>query len=733
MPGFAQTTDLDAWKKLQEHHVSLGREIILRETFKKDPNRFEKFSRTFNNTADKSEILFDFSKNFVEDSTIDLLIQLAKEAQLEKLRDDMFAGEKINFTEDRAVYHVALRNVTNEPMQVDGKSVVEDVNEVLEHMKDFSNQVRSGEWKGYTGKKINTIVNIGIGGSDLGPVMVTEALKPYADRSLKLHFVSNIDGTHIAEALRDSDPETTLFLVASKTFTTAETTTNANTAKSWFLKTAESEEHIAKHFVALSTNVEEVTKFGIDKKNMFGFENWVGGRYSVWSAIGLSVALYIGFDNFHQFLAGAQAMDKHFKETPLEKNIPVLGGLLSVWYSDFFGAQTHLVSPFDQYMHRFPAYLQQLSMESNGKAVTRSGDFVNITTGAIVFGEPATNAQHSFYQLLHQGTKLIPTDFILAVESHNPVENNKHQKMLASNFFAQAEALMAGKTEAEVKAEGAPEKLVNHKTFLGNRPTTSILAQKITPGTLGALIAYYEHVTFTEGAIWNINSFDQWGVELGKSLAKKILAELDSSEESGEHDSSTSGLINAFKKKSSILRILLVSSNTSPSQSATKPLGPSNCSSASKKVLPNPSNFLSLSLSLKNPPANSNSRAAINCTIATITDEFFHLLEFYVHNDAPLTCRIPTHPLTSSPSGGSSPSTSTAEDYIPLIFALAGTLQYSHLHINTRMNIILHTSPNLLKEDADILAATAYSVPSLSANSTKIIIGDPLSLQLSVN
>ncbi len=447
MPGFAQTSDLDAWKKLQEHHVTLGREIILREAFKKDPSRFEKFSRTFDNTADKSEILFDFSKNFIEESTIELLVQLAEEAELEKLRDDMFAGKKINFTEDRAVYHVALRNVTNEPMQVDGKSVVEDVNQVLEHMKDFSNQVRSGEWKGYTGKKINTIVNIGIGGSDLcvelnprkravsvankqlsGPVMVTEALKPYGDRSLKLHFVSNIDGTHVAEALRDSDPETTLFLVASKTFTTAETTANANTAKTWFLKTAGADEHIAKHFVALSTNEEEVTKFGIDKKNMFGFASWVGGRYSVWSAIGLSVALYIGFDNFHEFLAGAQAMDKHFKETPLEQNIPVLGGLLSVWYSDFFGAQTHLVSPFDQYMHRFPAYLQQLSMESNGKAVTRSGDFVNITTGAVLFGEPATNAQHSFYQLLHQGTKLIPTDFILAAESHNPVDNNKHQK-----------------------------------------------------------------------------------------------------------------------------------------------------------------------------------------------------------------------------------------------------------------------------------------------------------------
>ncbi|OCK76712.1 Phosphoglucose isomerase [Lepidopterella palustris CBS 459.81] len=552
MPGFAQATDLSAWSSLQEHHQKLGKDIVLKEYFKNDPKRFEKFSYTFFNEADKSETLFDFSKNFITEETVELLVKLAKQANLEELRDDMFAGKKINFTENRAVYHVALRNVTNQPMKVDGVSVVEGVNVVLEHMKEFSEQVRSGEWKGYTGKKMNTIINIGIGGSDLGPVMVSEALKPYGDRSLKLHFVSNIDGTHIAEALRDSDPETTLFLVASKTFTTAETTTNANSAKQWFLKHAKDDAAIAKHFVALSTNEAEVTKFGIDKKNMFGFSDWVGGRYSVWSAIGLSVCLYIGYDNFHEFLAGAHAMDKHFKETPLEKNIPVLGGLLSVWYSDFFGAQTHLVSPFDQYLHRFPAYLQQLSMESNGKAITRSGDYVKYTTGAILFGEPATNAQHSFYQLLHQGTKLIPTDFIMAAQSHNPVENNKHQKMLASNFFAQAEALMVGKTPDEVKAEGAPDELVSHKTFLGNRPTTSILAQKITPATLGALIAYYEHMTFTEGAVWNINSFDQWGVELGKSLAKKILNELDEAGESTKHDASTSGLINAFKKKSAL-------------------------------------------------------------------------------------------------------------------------------------------------------------------------------------
>ncbi|EDN04536.1 glucose-6-phosphate isomerase [Histoplasma capsulatum] len=553
MASFSEASNLNAWKALQEHYTTTGRNIALKDLFQKNPDRFQKFSFSFNNTADKSEILFDFSKNLVTDESLALLINLAKEAGVEKLRDQMFNGEPINFTENRAVYHVALRNVANEPMQVNGKSVVEEVNSVLDHMKEFSEQVRSGKWTGYTGKRIKTIINIGIGGSDLGPVMVTEALKPYADRDLTVHFVSNIDGTHAAEALRNSDPETTLFLIASKTFTTAETITNANTAKNWFLKTAKDPGHIAKHFVALSTNEAEVTKFGIDKKNMFGFESWVGGRYSVWSAIGLSIALYIGFDNFHEFLAGAYAMDKHFRETPLEKNIPVIGGLLSVWYSDFFGSQTHLVSPFDQYLHRFPAYLQQLSMESNGKAITRSGDYVKYTTGAILFGEPATNAQHSFYQLLHQGTKLIPTDFILAAQSHNPVEGGKHQTMLASNFLAQAEALMVGKTPEEVKAEGAAENLVPHKTFLGNRPTTSILAQKITPGTLGALIAYYEHVTFTEGAVWNINSFDQWGVELGKVLAKNIQKELETPGAGANHDGSTSGLIAAYKKKASLL------------------------------------------------------------------------------------------------------------------------------------------------------------------------------------
>ncbi|KAK6433680.1 glucose-6-phosphate isomerase [Oleoguttula sp. CCFEE 5521] len=553
MPGFSQATELSAWKSLTEHHDKLGRAIVLKEEFAKDPQRYEKFSHIFKNSADKSETIFDFSKNFITEETLSLLVQLAKEAKLEELRDDMFKGEKINFTEKRAVYHVALRNVKNDEMKVDGQSVVEEVNAVQAHMKEFSEQVRSGEWKGYTGKPIDTIINIGIGGSDLGPVMVTEALKPYGKKGMKLHFVSNVDGTHIAEALKDSDPETTLFLVASKTFTTAETVTNATSAKNWFLGHAKEDKHIAKHFVALSTNDKEVSKFGIDTKNMFGFSDWVGGRYSVWSAIGLSVALYIGWDNFHEFLSGANAMDHHFLTTPLEKNIPVLGGLLSVWYSDFFGAQTHLVAPYDQYMHRFAAYLQQLSMESNGKAITRSGDYVKYTTGPIVFGEPGTNSQHSFFQLLHQGTKLIPTDFILAAESHNPIEGNKHQVLLASNYFAQAEALMIGETPEAVKAEGAADELIPHKTFLGNRPTTSILAQKITPGTLGALIAYYEHLTFTEGAIWNINSFDQWGVELGKALAKSIQGELEGKGEVSKHDSSTNGLINAFKSKAGLL------------------------------------------------------------------------------------------------------------------------------------------------------------------------------------
>ena len=446
--------------------------------------------------------------------------------------------------------HPALRNVSSKPIMVDGKDVMTDVNQVLDHMKEFSDQVRNGDWKGYTGKAIKSVVNIGIGGSDLGPVMVTEALKPYGKSDLDMHFVSNIDGTHMAEALKHCSPETTIFLIASKTFTTAETTTNANTAKSWFLESANDKAHIAKHFVALSTNTDEVTKFGIDAKNMFQFSDWVGGRYSVWSAIGLSVALYIGFDNFHQFLAGGHAMDEHFKSQPADRNIPLIGGLLSIWYGDFFGAQTQLIAPYDQYLHRFPAYLQQLSMESNGKAITRTGDFVKYTTGPVYFGEPGTNSQHSFFQLLHQGTKLIPADFIFPVASHNPnVAGGLQHKMLFSNFIAQTEALMGGKSQAQVRAEGTPEPLVNHKTFLGNRPSTSILADKITPATLGALVAYYEWVTFTAGAVLNINSFDQWGVELGKGLAKIILQEVQSGKAGGTHDGSSVGLINSFLEK----------------------------------------------------------------------------------------------------------------------------------------------------------------------------------------
>ncbi|KAK9382114.1 Phosphoglucose isomerase [Kockiozyma suomiensis] len=545
--SFSEASDLSAWKKLQAIYDASGKSLSVKELFAKDPARFSKFSHSFTN-YDGSKILFDFSKNIVDEEILSGLIDLAKEAEIEKLRDALFAGEKINFTEDRAVYHIALRNQSNKVLKVDNVDVTPEVNRVLAHMKEFSEQVRSGAWTGYTGKAIKSIVNIGIGGSDLGPVMVTEALKAYSKRDLAAYFVSNIDGTHIAEVLRVVDPETTLFLVASKTFTTAETCTNANTAKKWFLESAKDPAYIAKHFVALSTNAAEVSKFGIDTKNMFEFENWVGGRYSVWSAIGLSVVLYIGYDNFEQFLKGAEAMDKHFTEASLESNIPAIGGLLSVWYNNFFGAQTHLVAPFDQYMHRFPAYLQQLSMESNGKSVNRANETVKYSTGSILFGEPATNSQHSFFQLVHQGTKLIPADFILAAQSHNPVEGNLHQKMLASNFFAQAEALMVGKTSEQVVAEGNPPSLVPHKVFSGNRPTTNILCQKITPATLGALIVYYEHLTFTEGAVWNINSYDQFGVELGKVLAKSIGAELNDKEAVSSHDASTNGLINQFKE-----------------------------------------------------------------------------------------------------------------------------------------------------------------------------------------
>lgn len=546
-PTFNLTTELPSYKALQATHAAISKTLKVKEEFAADPERVSKYSHTFTN-FDGSKILFDYSKNLVNDKVMEQLFSLAKEANVTGLRDAMFAGKHINTTEDRAVYHVALRNRAMKPMVADGVNTATEVEDVLKHMEEFSNLVRSGEWTGYTGKRITDVVNIGIGGSDLGPVMVTEALKAYAQDGLHVHFVSNIDGTHIAETLKGLNPESTLFLIASKTFTTAETLTNANSAKLWFLQTAKDDKAIAKHFAALSTNEPEVTKFGIDAKNMFGFENWVGGRYSVWSAIGLSIAIFIGFDNFNQFLKGAQAVDEHFVQTPLEQNIPFWGGLLSVWYNNFYDAQTHLVAPFDQYMHRFPAYLQQLSMESNGKSVTRGNSFTNYQTGTVLFGEPCTNAQHSFFQLVHQGTKVIPSDFILAAKSHNPIEDNLHQRMLASNYFAQAEALMVGKSEAEVKAEGALDSLAPHKVFSGNRPTTSILAQKITPAALGSLIAYYEHVTFVEGAVWNINSFDQWGVELGKVLAKAIGPQLEGSSKVDNHDPSTNALINQYKE-----------------------------------------------------------------------------------------------------------------------------------------------------------------------------------------
>ncbi|XBW36409.1 hypothetical protein QEN19_001989 [Hanseniaspora menglaensis] len=547
--SFNETTELSSYKELEQlFQAKGGSDFDVKALFEADPKRFQEFSKTFDN-FDNSKILFDFSKNLIDQDILASLVKLYKEANVDGLKKEMFNGEHINTTEDRAVYHVALRNVAQREMTVDSVNVSPEVTSVLAHMKEFSDDVRSGKTQGFTGKNFTDIVNVGIGGSDLGPVMVTEALKHYADDSkLRVHFVSNIDGTHMIEALKGLNAETTLFLIASKTFTTLETITNANTAKSWFLEnTNNNEAAIAKHFAALSTNAEEVAKFGIDTKNMFGFESWVGGRYSVWSAIGLSICLYIGFDKFEEFLRGAEQMDQHFLNTPVEENIPALGGLISIWYNNFHKADTHLVVPFDQYLHRFPAYLQQLSMESNGKSVTRGNSFTKYSTGSILFGEPATNAQHSFFQLVHQGTRLIPSDFIMAANSHNPIHGNLHQRLLASNFLAQSEALLTGKGPEELKAENCPADLINHKTFSGNRPTTSILAEKMTPGSLGALIVYYEHLTFVEGAIWNINSFDQWGVELGKVLAKKVLKDLEN-KELQKHDSSTIGLIETFKQ-----------------------------------------------------------------------------------------------------------------------------------------------------------------------------------------
>jgi glucose-6-phosphate isomerase len=536
------------WKALQAHHKATE-STHMRDLFKQDPQRFDKFKLSFN------DILVDLSKNRITEETLKLLIDLAKAADLKGWTEKMFTGQKINITEDRAVLHVALRNRSNTPIVVDGKDVMPEVNAVLQHMREFTEAVRSGAWKGYTGKPITDVVNIGIGGSDLGPVMATEALKPYGKPGLHVHFVSNIDGTHIAETFKKVKPDTTLWIVASKTFTTQETITNATTAKEWFLKEAKDQAHVAKHFVALSTNEKEVTKFGIDKQNMFAFWDWVGGRYSLWSAIGLPIAVYIGMDNFEQLLAGGHAMDQHFRTTPIEKNIPAILGLIGIWYNNFFGAQTQAILPYDQYMHRFAAYFQQGDMESDGKSIARDSKPVDCSTGPIIWGEPGTNGQHAFYQLIHQGTKLIPCDFLAPMESQNPL--GQHHAILMSNFFAQPEALMKGKTDDEVRAElqaagmsgDKLEALVPHKRFTGNRPTNSIMFQKLTPFTLGSLIVMYEHKIFTQGVVWNINSFDQWGVELGKQLAKAILPELAASAgEIKSHDSSTNGLINYFKQ-----------------------------------------------------------------------------------------------------------------------------------------------------------------------------------------
>ena len=540
-------TNTQAWKALEAHQSQLVHTTIA-DLFKQEENRFNDYSLTFEN-----QILVDFSKNKINQETLKLLRQLAKESALDESINAMFTGEKINRTENRAVLHTALRNRSNTPVYVDGKDVMPEVNAVLAKMSAFCDRVISGEWKGYTGKAITDVVNIGIGGSDLGPYMVTEALRPYKNH-LNMHFVSNVDGTHIAETLKKVNPETTLFLVASKTFTTQETMTNANSARDWLLAAAKDNSAVAKHFAALSTNGKAVAEFGIDTNNMFEFWDWVGGRYSLWSAIGLSIALSIGFDNFEALLSGAHEMDKHFRTAPLEKNIPATLALVGLWNTNFLGAQTEAILPYDQYLHRFAAYFQQGNMESNGKYVDRNGDVIrDYQTGPIIWGEPGTNGQHAFYQLIHQGTMLIPCDFIAPAQSHNPLGD--HHSKLLSNFFAQTEALAFGKTKEEVEAEFVKagksldevKDIAPFKVFTGNKPTNSILVQKITPFVLGALIAMYEHKIFTQGVIFNIFSFDQWGVELGKQLANRILPELADKENVSSHDSSTNGLINQFK------------------------------------------------------------------------------------------------------------------------------------------------------------------------------------------
>jgi glucose-6-phosphate isomerase len=530
-----------AWKALEAHHARI-RDVHLRALFEADARRGERL------TVEAVGLYLDYSKHRIDDETIRLLLELANESGLRARIDAMFRGDKINLTEKRAVLHVALRAPREQSIVVDGENVVPGVHEVLDRMAAFSDRVRSGAWKGHTGKRIRNIVNIGIGGSDLGPVMAYEALRHYSDRGLTLRFVSNVDGTDFAEATRDLDPAETLFIVSSKTFTTLETMTNAGTARDWALAALKDEKAIAKHFVAVSTNATEVAKFGIDTANMFGFWDWVGGRYSMDSAIGLSTMLAIGADGFRSMLAGFHAMDEHFRSAPFDKNLPVLMGLLSVWYADFFGAETVAVLPYDQYLKRFPAYLQQLTMESNGKHVTLEGAAVDYQTGPIFWGEPGTNGQHSFYQLIHQGTRLIPCDFIAFSEPLNPL--GRHHDLLMANVFAQTEALAFGKTPEQVKAEGTADWLVPHRTFEGNRPTTTIVADRLTPETLGKLVALYEHSVFTQGTIWGIDSFDQWGVELGKVLAQRIVPQLEAAAEPKlDHDSSTNTLIRRYRQR----------------------------------------------------------------------------------------------------------------------------------------------------------------------------------------
>lgn len=538
-------TTTQAWQRLANFSEVKKHQQI--KTLFSDPSRFDKFSIKW------EDVLVDFSKNRLDDETMQALLGLAVELDLKSAIEAMFRGEKINGTEGRAVLHTALRNRSNKPVFADGRDVMPEVNAVLAQMKAFADQVSQGDWLGYTGKPIKSLVNIGIGGSDLGPVMVTEALKPYQNPNLEVFFVSNVDGTHIAETLKRVDPETTLFFIASKTFTTQETMTNAHTARSWFLEKAKDGAAVAKHFVALSTNAKAVAEFGIDTKNMFAFWDWVGGRYSLWSAIGLPIACAIGFDNFEALLTGAHAMDLHFRHEPFEKNIPVVLALIGIWNCNFLGATSEAILPYDQYLHRFAAYFQQGNMESNGKYISRTGEKVNYTTGPIIWGEPGTNGQHAFYQLIHQGTHLIPCDFIAPAISHNPVGD--HHVKLLSNFFAQTEALINGKSLEEVKSEMAKagkstseiDQIAPHRVFEGNRPTNSILIKQITPYTLGALIAMYEHKIFVQGVLWNIYSFDQWGVELGKVLANAILPELKDASPVSSHDASTNGLINAYK------------------------------------------------------------------------------------------------------------------------------------------------------------------------------------------